>query len=112
MFGYLKRVLGYRKARYMGLKGETELLLKSTVYNIVRAVKLADGPERAFRRVRAGKTLPETPLKAVVAPIPARTTAKNRRKHPAKLLRKRPVGAGFKTAAACRECRGRGRESA
>ena len=48
VFGYLKRVLGYRKVRYTGLaKGEAELLLKSTVYNIVRAVKLTDGPARA-----------------------------------------------------------------
>ena len=48
VFGYLKRVLGYRKVRYTGLvKGEAELLLKSTVYNIVSAVKLTDGPARA-----------------------------------------------------------------
>lgn len=48
VFGYFKRTLGYRRARYAGLaRGEAELLLKSTVYNIVRAVKLADAPARA-----------------------------------------------------------------
>ena len=48
VFGYFKRTLGYRRARYAGLaRGETELLLKSTVYNIVRALKLADAPARA-----------------------------------------------------------------
>ena len=48
VFGYFKRTLGYRRARYTGLaRGETELLLKSTVYNIVRALKLGDAPARA-----------------------------------------------------------------
>ena len=48
VFGYLKRTLGYRKTRYTGLaKGEAELLLKSTVYNVVRSVKLANAPARA-----------------------------------------------------------------
>lgn len=48
VFGYFKRTLGYRRARYAGLaRGETELLLKSTVYNIVRALRLADAPARA-----------------------------------------------------------------
>jgi IS5 family transposase len=48
VFGYFKRTLGYRKVRYAGLaRGETELLLKSTVYNIVRALKLTHAPARA-----------------------------------------------------------------
>ena len=48
VFGYFKRVLGYRKARYTGLaKAETELLLKSMAYNIVRSVGLSDSPARA-----------------------------------------------------------------
>ena len=48
VFGYFKRTLGYRKVRYTGLaKGETELLLKSMAYNIVRSVGLSDRPARA-----------------------------------------------------------------
>ena len=41
VFGYLKRSLGYSRVRYIGLmKGEAELLLKSTVYNIVRSLNI------------------------------------------------------------------------
>ena len=48
VFGYFKRALGYRKVRYTGLaKGETELLLTSTVYNIVRSLNIPNTPARA-----------------------------------------------------------------
>ncbi len=48
VFGYFKRALGCRRARYTGLaKGEAELLLKSTACNIVRAVKPAHVTARA-----------------------------------------------------------------
>ena len=48
VFGYLKGSLGYRKVRYVGLaKGEAELLLKSTVYNIVRSLSIRPGPFQA-----------------------------------------------------------------
>ena len=44
---YFKRTLGYRKARYTGLaKGETELLIKSAVYNIVRSLSIPKAPAR------------------------------------------------------------------
>ena len=48
VFGYLKRTLGCRKARYAGIaKTEAELLLKSTVYNVVRSLGIAAAPSGA-----------------------------------------------------------------
>ena len=48
VFGYMKRTLGYRKVRYMGLvKGEAELLLKSLIYNVVRSLNMRTAPARA-----------------------------------------------------------------
>lgn len=48
VFGYLKRSLGYGKVRYIGLaKGEAELLLKSTVYNVVRSLGIRTEPSGA-----------------------------------------------------------------
>ena len=48
VFGYMKRTLGYRKVRYMGLvKGEAELLLKSLIYNVVRSLNMRRAPARA-----------------------------------------------------------------
>ena len=69
VFGYMKRTLGYRKVRYMGLaKGEAELLLKSLIYNVVRSLNMRRAPARGigphrfraqfFRRDRR-KTRPE-----------------------------------------------------
>ena len=69
VFGYMKRTLGYRKVRYMGLvKGEAELLLKSLIYNVVRSLNMRTAPARGigphrfrarfFRRDRR-KTRPE-----------------------------------------------------
>ena len=47
VFGYMKRTLGYRKVRYMGLaKGEAELLLKSLIYNVVRSLNMRTAPAR------------------------------------------------------------------
>ena len=47
VFGYMKRTLGYRKVRYMGLvKGEAELLLKSLIYNVVRSLNMRRAPAR------------------------------------------------------------------
>ena len=38
VFGYLKRVLGWRRGRYDGLaKNEFEVLIKSTAWNLTRA---------------------------------------------------------------------------
>ena len=48
VFGYLERTLGCRKARYVGTaKTEAELLLKSTVCNVVRSLKTAAAPPQA-----------------------------------------------------------------